>query len=110
MFPKIFGPSKANEVLLFNKILTAHEALQYKFVAEIFNGNQELESKIWPKIKEYSQLPPGSLLAGKKVMRDAERQHLLQALKLECDTLYERWQSPEFFEAIQRFANRKSKL
>lgn len=109
-FPKIFGPSKATEILLLNGNLSAEEALQYKFVSEIFHGNQELESKIWPKIKEFSKLLPGSLAAGKKVIRDAERSELLKALELECDVLYERWQSPEFFQAIQDFATRKSKL
>lgn len=109
-FPKIFGPSKANEILLLNNVLNAQEALQFKFVSEIFHGNKELESKIWPKIMKYSNLPPGSLLAGKSLIRNTDRYHLLQALKLECDALYERWQTPEFFEAIQKFANRKSKL
>lgn len=93
-----------------NENLSAEEALRYKFVSEIFHGNQELETKIWPRIIEYSKLLPGSLAAGKKVIRDAERSQLLQALELECDVLYERWQSPEFFEAIQNFATRKSKL
>lgn len=90
--------------------MSVQEALQYKFVSEIFHGNQELETKIWPKVIELSKLPSGSLAAGKKVIRDADRLQLLQALKLECDVLYERWQSSEFFEAIQNFANRKSKL
>lgn len=90
--------------------MSVQEALQYKFVSELFHGNQELETKIWPRIIEFSKLPPGSLAAGKKLIRDADKLQLLQALKLECETLYERWQTSEFFEAIQNFANRKSKL
>lgn len=79
-------------------------------MSEIFHGNAELENQIWPKIIEFSNLYPGSLETGKKLIRDADRQQLLKALDDECDALYERWQSPEFFEAIQSFASRKSKL
>ena len=36
MFPKIMGPALANEVLLFDKKLTANEALKAGLVSHVF--------------------------------------------------------------------------
>lgn len=50
------GSLKANEMLLFNKKITAVEACKLGLVTEVFQDANFL-SEVWPKIKEWSELP-----------------------------------------------------
>ena len=55
-FPKLMGSSKANEMLLFNKKITAVEACKLGLVTEVFQ-DANFQSEVWPKLKEWSELP-----------------------------------------------------
>lgn len=50
------GSSKANEMLLFNKKITAVEACKLGLVTEVFQ-DANFQSEVWPKLKEWSELP-----------------------------------------------------
>lgn len=48
---------QANEVLLFGKKLTAHEALERSFVSDVI-PHANFEKEAWARVEKYAQLPP----------------------------------------------------
>lgn len=109
LFPLLMGRSKATEILLLGEKLDAADAYKFNFVSRIYK-HSELDTNIWPKIKEYSELPPQSLQISKNLMRSAEKKALLHAIDMECEQLYLRFKSEEFMNALIQFSMRKSKL
>ncbi|XP_048448628.1 enoyl-CoA delta isomerase 2-like, partial [Rhincodon typus] len=55
-FPKIMGTSKANEILLFNKKLTAAQACELGLVTEVF-PDSTFQKEVWKKLHAYAKLP-----------------------------------------------------
>jgi len=108
-FPMILGTSKASEVLLLNHKLTAREALQFNFVSEVI-PKSELNSKLWPRIKEYAKLPRASLMITKRLVKRFDKIDLELALIEEVDELYKRFTSQDFYQALTQFMTQKSKL
>uniref|UniRef100_A0A1A9W7M0 Enoyl-CoA delta isomerase 2, mitochondrial n=1 Tax=Glossina brevipalpis TaxID=37001 RepID=A0A1A9W7M0_9MUSC len=109
MFPLIMGRSKATEMLLFSEKLLPYEALQYHFVSRVYKPS-ELNNVIWPKLFAFSELPPESLQISKKLLRNHQKSNILQAIDAECDELYKRFHTEEFFNALMQFNAKKSKL
>uniref|UniRef100_A0A4W2IAT4 Enoyl-CoA delta isomerase 2 n=1 Tax=Bos indicus x Bos taurus TaxID=30522 RepID=A0A4W2IAT4_BOBOX len=58
-FPKIMGSSKAAEMLLFGKKLTAQEACAQGLVTEVFPDGT-FQKEVWARLKAYSKLPPNN--------------------------------------------------
>lgn len=108
-FPKIFGTSKAAEMLLTNYKMSAQEALEYNFVSEIFKDD-ELDSKIWPRIEKFAKLPKESMQVTKSLIKHNEVEVLDRVMVREIEALEKRWESEEFMNAIVQFMNRKSKI
>jgi len=108
-FPQMMGPVKANEMLLFNKKLSANEAQQLGLVTQVFPANT-FQKDAWEKVKYIASLPPNSLLLGKQLSKGKLRQMLHQVNADECKLLIERWQSDECANAIANFMSRKAKL
>lgn len=109
LFHFLVGRSKATEILMMGEKMYPPEAYKFNFVSRIFK-HSELETLIWPKLRQYSQLPPQSLQISKHLMRMHEKEHLYKALQTECDELYRRFYSEEFINAVIQFATRKSKM
>lgn len=55
-FPRLMGPIKASEFLLFNRKLTAQEAFERNLVTEIIS-HDDFQTKAWKKVEEFSKLP-----------------------------------------------------
>lgn len=108
-FPKIMGLSKASEMLLFNKKLTAVQACQLGLVTEVF-PDSSFQSEVWPRLKGYAKLPPNSLALSKQLIRSTEQQRLYEVNDMEVERLMERWMSDECFNAVMSFFQSKSKL
>lgn len=108
-FPKLMGRSKASEMLLLNHRMSAQEALQFNVVAELFKMH-EFESKLWPRILQYGDLPIGSIKASKQLMKRFELEKLEQANRNEIETLTKRWATEEAMQAVMNFMTRKSKM
>ncbi|CAD5111462.1 DgyrCDS773 [Dimorphilus gyrociliatus] len=108
-FPRIMGNSKATDVLMFNRKLTAAEAEKCNLVSQVF-PSESFETEAFEKVKEYSSLPPQSMRYQKDLVRTFDREQLHKVNKMECERLVERWQSQECMEAIVNFFTRKSKL
>jgi len=105
-FPRIMGPGVATEMLLFNKKMSAAEAARCGLVTEVFPA-AKLGQEVWPKLAGLAKLPPLSLVYGKRLVRDVDREALKQANKAECSRLIERWLSDECRDAVMAFLSRR---
>ncbi|XP_018425955.1 PREDICTED: enoyl-CoA delta isomerase 2, mitochondrial-like [Nanorana parkeri] len=108
-FPRIMGLSKASEVLLFNKKLTAHEACQLGLVTEVF-PDSTFQKEVWERLNSYSSLPKNSLAFSKQLTRAPEKEKLHAVNREECERLKERWLSEECMNAIISFFQKRVKL
>ncbi|KAK9527377.1 hypothetical protein VZT92_013946 [Zoarces viviparus] len=108
-FPKIMGPAKASEMLLFNKKLSAVQACELGLVTEVF-PDSSFQSEVWTRLKVYAKLPPKSLSLSKQLVRSVERDRLHAVNDAEVELLKERWTSDECFNAVMAFFQAKAKL
>ncbi|XP_054478873.1 enoyl-CoA delta isomerase 2, mitochondrial [Anoplopoma fimbria] len=108
-FPKIMGPAKASEMLLFNKKLSAVQACELGLVTEVF-PDSSFQSEVWSRLKEYAKLPPQSLSLSKQLVRSMEKDRLHAVNDAEVKRLTERWTSDECFNAVMSFFQAKAKL
>ncbi|NWH53657.1 ECI2 isomerase, partial [Fregata magnificens] len=109
LFPKIMGLAKANEILLFNKKLTAAEACAQGLVTEVF-PDRTFQKEVWARLEAYASLPKNSLAVSKQLLRSMEKEKLHAVNSKECEVLKERWLSDECINAIVSFFQKKSKL
>uniref|UniRef100_A0A2D4L631 ACB domain-containing protein n=1 Tax=Micrurus paraensis TaxID=1970185 RepID=A0A2D4L631_9SAUR len=108
-FPKIMGLTKATEMLLFNKKLTAAEACSQGLVAEVF-PDSTFQKEVWARLKAYANLPKKTLAVSKQLIRNMEKEKLYEVNSQECECLMERWLSEECMQAVMSFMQKKSKL
>uniref|UniRef100_UPI00398E5001 enoyl-CoA delta isomerase 2 isoform X3 n=1 Tax=Pristiophorus japonicus TaxID=55135 RepID=UPI00398E5001 len=108
-FPKMMGTAKANEILLFNKKLTAAQACERGLVTEVF-PDSTFQKEVWKRLLAYAKLPKNSLAFSKQLIRNVEKEKLHAVNGQECDRLVERWSSEECMNAIMGFFEKKSKL
>ncbi|XP_077364479.1 enoyl-CoA delta isomerase 2-like isoform X1 [Festucalex cinctus] len=108
-FPRIMGSGKANEMLLFNKKLTAFQACQLGLVTEVF-PDSSFHMEVWNRLKNYAKLPPNSLALSKQLIRSVEKERLHAVNDAEVERLIERWMSDECFNAVMSFFQAKAKL
>ncbi|KAI1728604.1 enoyl-CoA hydratase/isomerase domain-containing protein [Ditylenchus destructor] len=105
-FPALMGPSKASEMLLFGKKLTAEEAFDRNLVSQVI-PHEQFQQESENKIRQLSQLPPESLRLNKQIVREAHKERLLNTNIAECKLLKSRWLSAECQKALQDFMTRK---
>lgn len=95
-------------MLLLNHKLSALEALKFNFVSEVY-AEAELDTKIWPRIKEFARLPPGSVRTSKRLIRRFDENALMAACEFELADLRQRFVTEEAQNAIVNFMSRKTK-
>lgn len=105
-FPKIMGYAKANEMLLFNRKITAAEAKDRGLVSDIF-PDHSFQAETTKLMEQYASFPPQSMRYSKVLNRSPELATLKAVNKAECELLEERWQSQECIKAIMAFFSRK---
>ncbi|XP_077480545.1 enoyl-CoA delta isomerase 2 isoform X2 [Stigmatopora argus] len=108
-FPRIMGYGKANEMLLFNKKLTAAQACELGLVTRVF-PDRSFHSEARSLLESYAKLPPDSLALSKRLIRSGEKEHLHAVNDAEVERLMERWTSEECFNAVMSFFQAKAKL
>ncbi|XP_049730956.1 enoyl-CoA delta isomerase 2 isoform X1 [Elephas maximus indicus] len=108
-FPKIMGPAKAAEMLIFGKKLTAREACAQGLVTEVF-PDSTFQKEVWTRLKAYSKLPPNAMRTSKQLIRNVEREKLHATNSEEISALQGRWRSEECTNAVMNFLSRKVKL
>ncbi|XP_042639637.1 enoyl-CoA delta isomerase 2 [Orycteropus afer afer] len=109
IFPKIMGPAKAAEMLIFGKKLTAREACAQGLVTEVF-PDSTFQKEVWTRLKAYSKLPQNAVRISKQLIRNTEKEKLHAVNAEECLVLQSRWQSDECVNAVSNFLSRKPKL
>ncbi|CAD5214895.1 unnamed protein product [Bursaphelenchus xylophilus] len=105
-FPAIMGVSKATEMLLLGKTLTAQEAYDWGLVSRVIPHNQFAE-ETERFLKEITELPAESLRINKTMVRDVTRAALHKANADEAKLIAERWRGKDCAAAFQKFMARK---
>lgn len=78
-------------------------------VAEVYSKS-DLNTKLWPKIIEFSELSATSLKITKKLLQKFDMKKLDEVAEAELDELYQRLDKPDFIEFLVNFIGKKSKL
>ncbi|XP_004847814.2 enoyl-CoA delta isomerase 2, mitochondrial isoform X2 [Heterocephalus glaber] len=108
-FPKIMGPAKAAEMLIFGKKITAREACAQGLVTEVF-PDRTFQREVWTRLREYAKNSPNAMRIGKQLLRSSEKEKLHAVNAEECRVGRERWLSEECAAAVQSFLSRKARL
>ena len=102
LFPRIMGPAKAHEFLLFGRKLTAAEAADSGLITSVF-PDAAFAEETQRRLAAFAQLPPQSMQLSKRLIRSVMKEQLHAVNKAECDLLEQRWQSKECANAIANF-------
>lgn len=112
-FPRLFGPSRANELLLLNRTWSANQAKEYGLVSEVIEHDKfhaHLEEMLYAKEGIVNTCQPNALRVSKVLTRDSKfRQRLMEINKEECREILELWQGDECMNAVKRFLQRPKK-
>ncbi|CAM0138113.1 hypothetical protein VKS41_001341 [Umbelopsis sp. WA50703] len=102
LFPRIMGPSRANEMLLMGKQFSAEELEKCGFIGRILPA-ENFHEAVLKHATEAAQFSLGAIKTTKKLSRDVDREMLLKLNEEELDRLAERMISPESIESILNF-------
>ena len=104
-FPRIFGTSLANELLMFNRKISSEEALRSGFVSRIFQEKESFQETVENQLNEYlTNFSTESMKRTKKLMRNKEeKERLKKVIEEEATVLVESWLHPDFPEFIMKF-------
>jgi peroxisomal 3,2-trans-enoyl-CoA isomerase len=100
---------KAIEMICFNRKISARVAEEIGLVTRVF-PRSTFDNEIGLLLRSYSQLPMGSLMAAKKLVRESESEDLHRTNKSEVAELRSRWRSEECMQAVLSFFQNKAKL
>jgi peroxisomal 3,2-trans-enoyl-CoA isomerase len=112
LFPKIMGPSRANEMLLMGRQFTAQELEKASFISQII-PEENFHEQVIKLAADAAQFSLEALKTTKKLVRDVDRELLLKVNNEEFDRLAERRISQESRDSILKFfeeAKRKKQL
>lgn len=108
LFPRILGRSKASEMLLLAKKLTATEACDAGLISKII-PHEKLEEFLNGLMK-YGTLPLQSLLKSKELINGPLRKTLHEVNRNEMVMVYKCINDNDFINSALAFMSRKSKL
>ena len=101
-FEQMLGTSKANEMLLLGRPLSAQEAEKCGFVAAVFEP-ADLMDEVMKRARQMASYPPEALQQTKKLCRDRHRQTYHDVNNDELSLLVHRFMSDECQEAVMNF-------
>ncbi|XP_043264097.1 enoyl-CoA delta isomerase 2 [Colletes gigas] len=107
-FPKLFGQSKAGDILYLGYKMNALEAKQYGLVSEVYK-HEHLDD-VWTYLKTVTMLSPSSILAIKSLVKRWNKEILLETNAQESVELRKCMQSSDFIERLVTIMSRKSKI
>jgi len=108
-FPLIMGYTKATEMLLFNRTISAQQALAYGLVAEIF-PKETLIKEVYKRIHEFLDNPTMCLIYGKQLIRGHDRKKLHEINEEEVNRLKERATSDDVKLQAMKFIQRRMEI
>ncbi|CAK8696192.1 unnamed protein product [Clavelina lepadiformis] len=108
-FPIIMGYSMANEMLLFNRKITAEEAYRFGLISRIF-PKETFMTEVEKKVEEFLDNPAKCLEFGKKLIRDRDREKLHKINEEEVEQLVERLQSEDTVTQAIKFLEERQRI
>jgi peroxisomal 3,2-trans-enoyl-CoA isomerase len=109
-FPALMGRSFANEVLMFNRKLTAEEALKVGFVSRILDSRSFLETAQSTLNALLEENSTASMQKSKSLQRSPQvKADLKTIVRQEADLLVQSWLDPEFPNFVLRFLSSRKK-
>ncbi|CAL7942974.1 unnamed protein product [Xylocopa violacea] len=107
-FPKVFGKSKAGDMLYLGYKMGAFEAKQYRLISEMYK--HENLHEVWSYLQKITALSSEAVLAIKRLVKKWDQDILLQINAEEAAELLNRIQSSDFVERLTNIMLRKSKI
>ncbi|CEF62438.1 Enoyl-CoA delta isomerase 2, mitochondrial [Strongyloides ratti] len=107
-FPKIMGITKANELLLFGRKITALEGKKYNLINEVVS-DKEIDSISEARIKEFSSLDNENLKIVKGVLKTHDKDKLILTGKNEMNIFRNRLCSDVFYNSLQEMLKKLEK-
>ncbi len=107
VFPKIMGQSKANDLILFNREMTASEAKSCGFASDVFS-DQEFDERVKDRLNQMSVFNGRVLENIKDSIRCHDRDLLHKVNEKECQRLVQTWQSEECAQALMEMVTKLS--
>ena len=108
-FPRIMGYAKATEMLLFNRTISASQALACGLLAEIF-PKETLMKEVYKRIHEFLDNPYMCLVYGKQLIRGQDRQKLHEINAEEVKRLKERALADDVKLQAMKFIQRRMEI
>ncbi|KAI8352909.1 ClpP/crotonase-like domain-containing protein [Blakeslea trispora] len=102
LFPRIMGSSKANEMLLMGRTFSAQEFVECGMVSRTLPA-EGFHKRVIALAKEAAKFSGEAISVSKRLIRDVDRQTLLNVNEIEMIKLDERSSSKDSQEAIMRF-------
>jgi peroxisomal 3,2-trans-enoyl-CoA isomerase len=102
LFPQIMGVSKANEMLLMGRKLTASDAERVGFVAQVFPQASFMQS-VMSRVNRMAAFPGAALVDTKTLTRANNKAQLHATNDAELKMLVKRFMSPDCVQAVMQF-------
>eukprot|EP00753_Platysulcus_tardus_P016535 PLAT5808.1.p1 GENE.PLAT5808.1~~PLAT5808.1.p1 ORF type:complete len:227 (+),score=113.29 PLAT5808.1:431-1111(+) len=106
IFPALMGESKACEMLLMGRKLSAVEAEQRNLLAAVFEKG-DFNAQLAAQVARLAAAPRNALLRSRELVRAPKRAAWHAANDAECELLRELWTSEECMTAVMSFLTRK---
>lgn len=97
------GPQRAGELLLLGETFSTEHAAQMGLINEVLPNAEALAARVGERMTQLTQLPPSTMQAAKKLLRDPGRAELHAIIDAEVEVFVERLGSPEAHEAMTAF-------
>jgi enoyl-CoA hydratase/carnithine racemase len=104
-FPRLMGRQRASEMLLRGARIDARTLEAWGFLTRVFPTEGFME-EVLTIARDVAALPPGSVAATKRLLRDGEERTLDEAFVAESEELAARFRSPEMIAAVGAFLKR----
>jgi enoyl-CoA hydratase/carnithine racemase len=102
LLPRLMGYQRAAELLLLGEAFSAAVAHEYGIVNQVLADEAVLD-RAQQIARVLAKKPPNAIRQTKKLMRDAYRESVSQAIHAEAEVFAQGLRSPEAAEAIQAF-------
>jgi enoyl-CoA hydratase/carnithine racemase len=106
LVPQLMGPRRAAEKLLLGEPFTAEQAVECGIASAVLPAS-EVVTHARRVAERFNALPPGAVRQSKRLMRDPQREAVLQTIEREGAVFSERLRSPEAKEAFQAFFEKR---
>jgi enoyl-CoA hydratase/carnithine racemase len=106
LVPQLMGARRGAEKLLLGDPFTAEQAVECGLANAVLPAG-ELLAHARRVAERFNHLPPGAVREAKRLMREPQREAVLQAIRTESTLFAKRLRSPEAMEAFQAFFQKR---